>query len=120
MFEEITTQIPTTKIQPFSPTGVSELKTIERYGGNRFSGDCPASRAHMADGTLYTGFYPYKKWIIKEVVPHHDAIHANRKQGGGSSTKKVSIMKKKANLRAQISELESTKCRMISKMKTRP
>ena len=114
------TQITTTKSQPFSSTGVSELNRIEGRGGNRFGGDFPASGAHMADGTLYTGSYPYKKWISKEVVPHHDTIHTNLKQGGGSSTIKVSIMKKKANLRAQISELESTKCRMISKMKTRP
>ena len=74
----------------------------------------------MADGTLYTRLYPYKQWISKEVVPHHDAIRANRKQGCGGSTRKGSMMKRKAELCAQISELESTKCWMISEMKTRP
>ena len=94
--EEIATNIPTTKSQPFSTTGVSELNKIEGRGSNRFIRDCPESGAHMADGTLYTGFYPYKQWISKEVVPHHDAIHANRKKGGGGSTRKGSMMKRKA------------------------
>ena len=73
----------------------------------------------MADGTLYTGLYPYTKWISKEVLPHYGMIHANRKQGGGISTRKGSTMKREAELHAQISELESTKRRMISEMKTR-
>ena len=77
LFEEIATHITTTKSQPLNPTGVSELNRIEESGSNRFSGDFPASRAHTVDGTLYTGFYPYKQWISKEVVPHHGVIHAN-------------------------------------------
>ena len=97
-----------------------EINRIEGRGGNRFGGYCPVPRAHKADGTLYTGFYPYMQCIIKEVVPHHDAIQANLKQGGGGSTRKVWMMKRKEDLRAQISELESTKRRMISEMKTRP
>ena len=52
ILQEIATQIPTTKSQPFSPTGVSELNRIEGRGGNRFGGYCPASRVHMSDGTL--------------------------------------------------------------------
>ena len=99
---------------------MSELNRIEGRGGNRFGGDCHASGAHMADGMLYTGFYPYKQWTSKEVIPHHVAMRANHKQGGGISTRKVSMMKRTAELRAQISELESTKCRMISEMETRP
>ena len=87
-FEEIAIQIPNTKIQPLIPTGVSEINRIEGRGGSKVGGDCPASGAHMEDGTLYTRLYPYKQWISKEVVPHHDTIHANRKQGGGGSTKK--------------------------------
>ena len=58
LFKEIATQIPTTKSQLFSPTGLSELNRIEVHGGNRFGGDCPASGAHIADGTLYNVFYP--------------------------------------------------------------
>ena len=73
----------------------------------------------MEDGTLYTGFYAYKQCISKEVVLHHDTIRANRKQGGGRSTRKGLMMKRKSELRAQISELESIKPRMISEMKTR-
>ena len=69
LFEEIATQIPTTKSQPFSPTGVSELSSIEGRGGNRLGGDCPASGVHMEDGTLLTGFYQYKQQMSKEVVP---------------------------------------------------
>ena len=98
---------------------MSELNRIEERGGNRFGGDLPASGAHMANGTLYTGFYPYKQWISKKVVPHHDSKRDNHKQGGGGSTRKGSMMKRKAELCAQISELESTKCRMILEMKTR-
>ena len=52
ILHEIASQIPTTKSQPLNPIGVSELNRIEGRGGNRFGGDCPASRAHMADGTL--------------------------------------------------------------------
>ena len=59
----------------------------------------------MADSMIYTGSYPYKQWISKEVVPHHDAIHANRRQGGGGSTKKGFMMNRKAEIRAQILEL---------------
>ena len=72
----------------------------------------------MSDGTLYTGFYPYKQWISKEVVPHHDAIRDNHKQGGGGSTRKGLMMKRKSELCAQISGLESTKRRVILEMKT--
>ena len=74
----------------------------------------------MADGKIYTGFYPYKQLIRKEVVPQHDAIRSNRKQRGGGSTRRGSTMKRTAELHTQISELESTKRPMISKMKTRP
>ena len=42
ILQYIATQIPTTKIQPFSPTGVSELNMIERHGSNRFGIYCPA------------------------------------------------------------------------------
>ena len=54
------------------------------------------------------------------VVPHHDTIHENRKQGHGGSTIKGSMLKKTAELRTQISELESTNRRMIAEMKTIP
>ena len=74
----------------------------------------------MVDGKLYTGSYHYKQWIIKEVVPHHDDICVNCKEGGGGSTEKFSTMKRKAELCAQISDLEFTKRWMISDMKTRP
>ena len=99
---------------------MSEINRIEGRGGNRFGGYYPASGAHMADGMLYTGFYPYQQCISKEVVLHHDAMCENRKQGGGVSTRKGSMTKRTAELRAQISELESTKRRIISEMKTRP
>ena len=56
----------------------------------------------MADGTLCTGFYPYKQWIRNEVVLKHDAICENRKQGGGGSTRKGSMIKRKAELCTQI------------------
>ena len=56
LFEEIATKIPTNNNQSFSPTGVSELNRIEGRGGNRFGRDCPASGAHIADGTQYTRF----------------------------------------------------------------
>ena len=59
--QEIATQIPTNKSQPFSPTRVSELNRIEGRGGKRFGRDCPASGAHMKDGMLYTGSYPNKQ-----------------------------------------------------------
>ena len=58
ILQKISTQITTTKSQPLSNTGVSELNRIEARGGNRFGGDCPTSGAYMADGTLYTGSYP--------------------------------------------------------------
>ena len=74
----------------------------------------------MADDTLYTGYYPYKKCTSKELVPYHDSMNANCKQGGGVSTKKGSMTKRKVELHAQISELKSTKHKMISEMKTRP
>ena len=69
--------IPTTKSQPLIPTGVSELNRTEGRGGNRFGRDCPTSGAHISDGRLYTGLYPYKQWISKKMAPHHDAIRAN-------------------------------------------
>ena len=74
----------------------------------------------MADGMLYTGFYPYKQCISKEMVPYHDAIRANRKQVGGGSTRKGLMMKMKSDIFAQISELESTNRWMISDTKTTP
>ena len=74
----------------------------------------------MVDGTIYTGSCPYKQWISKEVVLRHDAICASRKQGSGENTNKGSMMKRKAELCAQISYLESTKRRMISNMKSIP
>ena len=78
--QEIATHIPTTKSQPLSPTRVSKMNSIEGSGGNRFGGDRPAFGAHLADSTIYTGSYPYKKCISKEVVLHHDTIRENRKQ----------------------------------------
>ena len=98
--------IPTTKSQTFSTTGVSELNRIEGRGGNRFVEDCHAPGAHMEEDTIYTGFYQYKQWTSKEVVYNHDTIHANQEQGGGGSTKKGSTKKRKAELRAQILDLE--------------
>ena len=81
---------------------MSELNRIEGRNGNRFGRDCPESISRLADGTLYTGSYPYKQWTRKNVVPNPDAISANCKQGGGGSIKKVSKMKRKAELQAQI------------------
>ena len=71
----------------------------------------------MYAGRLYNVSYPFKQWIIKKVIPHHAAIRANCKEGGDGSTKKVLTMKRKAELSAQISELESTKRQMISEIK---
>ena len=79
ILQEIAMQIPTTKSQLFSPTGVYEPNRVEGRGGNRSDGDCPASGAHMADGAIYTVSYLYKQWISKEVVRHHDTIRANCK-----------------------------------------
>ena len=64
ILQEIDTQIPTNKCQPFSPTGVSEINRIEERNRNRFGGYFPAYGAHMVDGKLYNGSYPYKQWII--------------------------------------------------------
>ena len=64
ILQEIDTQIPTNKCQPFSPTGVSEINSIEGRDRNRFGGYLPAYGAHMVDGKLYNGSYPYKQWII--------------------------------------------------------
>ena len=65
IFQEIATQIPTAKSQPFSPTEVYELNRIEGHSGNRFGIYFPASGAHMEEGTLYNGSYPYTQWISK-------------------------------------------------------
>jgi len=119
ILQEIATQIPNTKTTPFSPTGVAEINRIER-------GDCPASGAHKPDGTLYTGSYPYHQWNSKEVSPHHEAIRSARKGNSRNkekheSTDKLSAMKRKAaELRVIVSELESTKRRLIMEVATVP
>ena len=105
LFEKISTQIPTTEIQPYSPTRVYELNRIDGRSFNSFGGYWPVSGAHMVDGTLYTGFYSYNQWIRKELVPQHDAIRANRKQRDGDSTRKGLMINRKAEICAQILEL---------------
>ena len=47
-------------------------------------GGCPEQGAHSADGTLFTGTYPYKKWIHESVLPYHKSIRSSR----GSTKKK--------------------------------
>ena len=66
ILQEIATQIPTSKTPPFSTAGVLELNT----GGknNRNTSACSAERAHLPDGMLYTGSYPYKQWVISAVT----------------------------------------------------
>ena len=120
ILQEIATQIPATSTQPFSPTSVSDIHRIEG-GRDGSTNDCPTSGAHHADGTLYTGSYPYKQWHSKEVIPHHVEIRAARDQAGGGRNRKGPEMKRKAaELRSQISELESTKRRLISEMASTP
>ena len=58
IFQEIATHIPTGKTPPFKTAGVSELKTGEKNNRNTSSG--PVEGAHLTDGTLYIGSYPYK------------------------------------------------------------
>ena len=87
----------------------------------RNKGECPESGAHLPDGTLYTGSYPYHQWNSKEVREHHDEIRAVRKQGGGGGANKGTKMKRKAaELKLQISELKTTKCRLIAEVGVTP
>ena len=117
ILQELATQIPVSATQPFSPTSVSDIHRVDE----RNKGKCPASGAHMADGTLYTGSYPYQQWNSKEVMEHHEEIRAIRKQGGGGGANKGSKMKRKAaELKSQISELETTRRRLIAEVGVTP
>ena len=67
ILQEITTQIPTGKTPPFATAGVSELKTGGKH--NRNTSACLAEVAHLPNGTLYTGSYPYK--AVGEFSSYH-------------------------------------------------
>ena len=78
-------------------------------------GGCPEQGAHTADRTLFTGTYPYKKWIHEYVSPYHEAIRASR---GNTKNKRDSPFqkhKRKADeLRYTIVELAAKKERVMS------
>ena len=75
-------------------------------------GGCPEQGAHTSDGTLFTGTYPYKKWIHES-----EAIRASR---GNTKKKRDSPFQKQkrkaAELRSTIVELTAKKERMMSEI----
>ena len=78
-------------------------------------GGCPEQGAHTANGTLFTGTYPYKKWIHECVSPYHEAIRASR--GNTKKKRNSSFQKKKrkaAKLRSTVVELPAKKERVMS------
>lgn len=125
ILQDIATQVPTIANTAFSPRGVAELGT----GGAIYDNDkqeCPAEGAHLPDGTLFTGSYPYKQWHHHSVKPYQDEIRAIREQSSRKPAhdkwdkKKTyhSQKKRAAELRTTISELESTKRRLIMEVNT--
>ena len=66
---------------------------------------------------LFTGTYPYKKWIHEYVSPYYDAIRASR---GNTKKKRDSPFQKQkrkaAELRSTIVELTAKKERVISEI----
>ena len=80
-------------------------------------GGCPEQGSHTANETLFTGTYPYKKWIHEFVSPYHEAIHARR----GNTKKKRDIpfqkqKRKAAELRSTIVKLTAKKERVMSEI----
>ena len=77
-------------------------------------GGCPEQGSHTADGTFFTGTYPYKKWIHESVLPYHEAIRASR---GNTKKKRYSPFQKQkrkaAELRSTTFELTAKKERVM-------
>ena len=81
-------------------------------------GGCPEQGAHTFNGTLFTGTYPYKKWIHESVSPYHKAIRASR---GNTKKKRDSPFRKQkrkaAELCSTIIKLTSKKERVMSEIR---
>ena len=113
ILQDIATQIlllaPTTFRSRVSDMHQTDVTTEE--------GGCPEQGAHTANGTLFTGTYPYKKWIHESVSPYHEAIRASR---GNTKKKRDSLFQKQkrkaAELRSTIVELTANKARVISEI----
>ena len=109
ILQDIASQVPNLRIDSFRKASevTRQDKSTER---------CPESGAYDATGKLYTGQYPFKKWVSESVRPHWNEIREVRSQGGGGSepTNKrfQSQLKKKKELEHTISELSSKKARV--------
>ena len=73
--------------------------------------ECPATGAHDANGNLYTGKYPFKKWNSESVKPYWQQIRDAR--GTPSRDKKHSLGKRTtAELETAISEMATKQAKM--------
>ena len=122
ILQEIATQIPTGKTPPFTTDGILELN----MGGNnnRSTSACPTDGTHLTGDTLYTVSYAQMHLVSSAVTPQHDEIRASREEGRGEQKsnyyKKGRQQKREVSeLRSQISELDSTKQRLIYKLPTK-
>ena len=98
ILQDIATQIPLLAPTTFRSIVSAMHKTdvtTEEVG-------CPEQGAHTADGTLFTGTYPYKKWIHESVSSYHEAIRVSR----GNTKKKMDSPFQKQKRKA--AELRST------------
>jgi hypothetical protein len=112
VLQDIASQIPTLSTAPFRQT--SEVTSKYKTGDDS---QCPDSGAHDAEGNLFTGTYPFKKWIDDSVKPYWKEIRAalkantNKhpsKKAKGNDGKKRSI----ASLESQISEMASKQVKL--------
>ena len=81
ILQEISTQITTGKTPPFTTAGVLELNT--GGGNNHNTSAFPVEGINLPNGTIYTGSYSYKQWVISAVIQHDDKICASQEEGRG-------------------------------------
>ena len=113
ILQDIATQIPLLAPTIFR----SRVSDMHQMDATTEEGECPEQGAHTADGTLFTGTYPYKKWIHESVSPYHEAICASR---GNTKKKRDSPFQKQkrkaSELRSTIVELTAKKERVMSEI----
>ena len=111
ILQDIATQIPF-----LAPTTFRAIVSdLHQTNVTTEEGGFPEQGSHTADGTLFTGTYPYKKWINEYFSPYHEAICASR---GTTEKKKDSPFqnqkRKAAELRSTIVELTAKKEHVMS------